>query len=354
MRRDRDPRGVRATLDTASLLVRGSTLGARTAYTLLALVVGAGILTTNLLHQDIVAQYDAALAAGGNVLVISDADDAIVAESCENLAARDDVRAAGWVRQPTVVHTTSAPGVGLMLAQVSPGAVQVLSGTALDVTAPGAILAREASTSIGATAGSLLSWENTTEVTVADIVDLQGRAPTMTRWILVPTTATGGVNECWVEAEEGHRGNLEDTIRASSAVTANSAIRALTDNPPEKSVDGTALRAHALAPVVLTLTSVLLLVLARLFERRSLAILSACGTQHAHLVQITAVVMTTSAAAATIVGLVLGVGVCAVQDVSLVAPGLRLVALDFGVLFAAAVALAAVRPANFLTTLRDE
>jgi len=345
---------VRATLDTVALLVRGSSLGARAAYTLLALVVGAGVFTTNLLHQDIVAQYDTALASGGNVLVISDDNDAIAATSCENLAARDDVRAAGWVRQPTVVHTTSAPGVGLMLAQVSPGAVQVLSSSTPNVTAPGVILARDASTSIGATTGSSLSWEGTAGVSVAGVVDIAERAPTMTRWVLAPTTTTGGVYECWVEAEEGHRGNLETTIRASSAATPNAVIRALTDNPPEESIDGTALRAYALAPAALALTSLLLLTLARLFERRSLAILSACGTQRAHLIQITTVAMTVSAAAAVTLGLLLGVGACVVQGVSPVAPGLRVAALDIGVLFAAAVVLATVRPANFLTTLRDD
>lgn len=354
MRPGRSPRGVRVTVDTAALLVRGSTLGARAAYSLLALVVGAGLFTANLLHQDIVTQYDAALSRGGNVLVISDDNDAIAAQSCENLVARGDVRASGWVREPTVVHTTSAPGVGLMLAQVSPGVVQVLTGTTVDITAPGAVLAREASTSVGATTGSSLSWENATEVSVADVVAIEARAPTMARWILAPTTTTGGVYECWVEAEEGHRGNLEQTIRASSAATPDAVIRTLTDNPPEKSIDGTALRAYALAPAVLTLTSMLLLVLARLFERRSLAVLSACGAHRAHLAQIAAVAMTASTAAAVIVGLVLGAGVCAVQGVSPVAPGLRIVALDFGALFAATAVLAGARPANFLTTLRDE
>lgn len=263
------------------------------------------------LNQKIAASYADEMVKGGNVIVLASDQGQIERGQCSRLARRDDVISSGFVAFGKVEHPLHAPGVGLLFAEVDAGAIQVLGATdsflgdSLWVARSSVVLSHGAAEAIGADRGSAVHWMTLGETKVAERIDVSERSPQMERWVFSLSGPSGHADECWIEAREGHRSSLEQSVRASIPSASGGALRVLRTDPPELAIDETVILLWTLLPWLCACAVSVVLAVAWLAERADLALLQVLGIGRVE----SAVVRSIQASA--FLGICLGIGLAA-------------------------------------------
>lgn len=269
--------GARDLVAMCCAILRSPTIGGVVGALMLAIGLSGALVTLSVIDAAVDDAYTTSLERGGNVMVVSADDVGVDRAECSRLGARDDVTAAGAVRLADVDRTSAAPGVGLQIAQVDPGALRVLDPHYTASGAGGVVVARQASAAIGARSGSLLDWERMGKTVVAGVVDVAGRAPEMDRWVYDVVAPIGVADECWVEAVPGHRTTVASGVRAGLPSSPTAVVRVLLADAPEDAVDETLLRLRAALPAAACVIAVAASALARVLDRTGLALLRLLG-----------------------------------------------------------------------------
>lgn len=333
-------------------LVVGSTFGWWLCSLCVVAIMGSVMVVSDMALVRAQDQHAAALAAGGNVVVISSDAGALDAAECAQLAGRSDVVRSGSVLFGEPLHSVSAPGVGIVLAAVDPEFLAIVSDEPRTST-PGVILAREAGRAIGVVEGSVLTWTTGASARVAAVVDVSARAPALSRTAFALRAPTGRANECWVEVAPGRRVSATSTLVASMPSAVGAPMRALLDETPEEAVDGTLLTVVKWTPVFGAASVGLVVALSLVMDRGGLALLRILGLDRRRMVFLGGLRYTVMWGVCLPVATLLALTVLLVGGVRVVEESLTSVVPACCVVVLGGVAGYARTPRNLLVRLRD-
>lgn len=318
-----------------------------------SLVLFGGVAALSFVEMSLRDTYRHELALGANVLVVRSEASGVDRAECTRLAARSDVLAVGAIGAPVLRDVAVAPGSGMLVSQIDIGAVSVLDPSFRDSRHDqGVLLGREAARYAGASPGSILTLGPVDHLRVHAVIDSELRAPEMNRWIFSVTAPTGIAAECWIEAAEGSRDELEESVRAGLTAR-DTTISSLRPEPPERAIDAGMVTVWGALPWIwLTLVG-LIAVSRRVYSRAEIALLHILGldwVQVALLRAMSAAVLYGFAALIAVAGAVVLEHAAELQ-LSRYALLILTCAGLFGI--AAEAVLGTLRPRNPLLTLRD-
>ncbi len=343
------------------VLARRPSLNTRIGVGALVLAVVTMLTLIDVLDLAIRNQYEAELRAGGNILVLSSDQAQISREECTRLRERDDVLASGSLAYGTVDHPVSAPGLGIVVAEVDPGVLGIVDPTfGGDAPAgrdagpgPRLVLAVAAARDLGAEPGSYLSWRRGGDSRVTATVDAASRAPQMERWAFAVVAPLGEAHECWIEAEEGQRSSLEETVRASIPTSSGASIRALRPTAPEDSIDPMVMRGWSAAPWAGGVVVGAIVAGLWLSDRSALALLQLGGLRRTEAALLRAVHTSATLGFGMVVSIGAWLAVGHARHLGTTQAALKGTVICLAVGLVVGVPLALARPRNAVLLLRD-
>lgn len=260
----------------------------------LVVVLTGGLLVSSHLHLAIAEKYAEELGAGGNVLVIRAENSGISRTDCSALNARSDVLNAGSVRHAEVDRISSAPGVGLAVAEVDLAYLRVVAPQLRgDLYEAGVVLGSSAAFEVGAGPGVPVAWlSGRPETQVLATPDLSTRAPEMDRTAFMVVASEGAADECWIEAVPGLRAELEAQAATLIDPTVSPTIRSVRPSPPEDTIDSTLLSLWQWLPLVAALGCAGVGLAEWVHGRSRMALLRVCGMSPAEIALVRSVIST--------------------------------------------------------------